>query len=194
MSDRSESRFGRPRPTTILAFVGGAAVAMVLLPAGITAATSQPPLNILISDPDDNSRQAKVDAGGALKVSSSGTSTVSGSVTVANTPLPVSGTVEVQTPPATKFFAENFVADFAHIVTGEFGRSIDMSLITFPSGNDDELRAEFYLGDSFRFSIGDNESLPKFVALTQPIRADNVRITCLNEFQDCRFGVRVVGS
>lgn len=198
-----QRRFGRPRIATALAFAGGIAVAAVLLPAGITAATSNPPLNVLVSDPDDNSQHAKVDATGALKVSSTGTSTVSGSITVANTPLPVTGTVdvgslpamiEVTTRPASKFFHHFFDVGNHELAKVSFPEPIDMSLITFPSGNDDELDVFFLLGDSDRFQVGENESLPKFVALTQPIRADSVQVLCENEFESCKFTVDVVGS
>lgn len=91
-----------PRASTALAFVVGIALAAALLPAGVVAAPSAKDVFAFITDPDDNSRKAKVDESGALKVASSGTATVNGSVHVANTPLPVSGTVSVGNLPGTQ--------------------------------------------------------------------------------------------
>jgi len=86
----------------VIAAVVAASLSVVLVPDGVRAAATQPLFNAFITDPVDPTRQARVDESGALKVASSGTSTVSGSVTVANTPLPVAGTVTVGNLPATQ--------------------------------------------------------------------------------------------
>jgi hypothetical protein len=191
----------RPRTSTVLAFVGGAVVALLLLPAGITAATSQPPLNMLITDPDDHSRHAKVNENGALRVS--GTSTVNGSVEVTNTPLPVTGTVdvgnlparlEVTTAPASEFFGRSFDLDAGRGEVFDLPEPIDVATLTFPGGNDDELTVRLSEGDEQRLRIGDNENLPKFVTLTQPIRVTRVLVFCHNEILDCEFELYLAGS
>ena len=86
----------------VIAAVVAASLSVVLVPDGVRAAATQPLFNAFITDPVDPTRQARVDESGALKVASSGTSTVSGSVTVANTPLPVAGAVTVANLPATQ--------------------------------------------------------------------------------------------
>ena len=201
MSDVAESRnaarkLSRPRLSTVLAFAGGAAVAAFLIPGAVTAATNQSLLNVLISDPQNPAQQAKVDASGALRVSASGTSTISGSVNVTNTPLPVdvqNAPLQVTVPRASRFFAQSFDL---HAQDGEFVdfAAMDVSLITFPSGGNDEVDVSLFVGEERVLEITDNENTPHFMALTQPIRVTRVLVHCRNEIQSCQLTVNLVGS
>ena len=201
MSNVAQSRKGvrklsRPRLSTVLAFAGGVAVAVVLLPSAVTAATNQSLLNVLISDPENPSQQATVDGSGALRVSASGTSTISGSVNVTNTPLPVdvqNAPLQVRVPRASRFFAQSFDL---HAQDGEFVdfAAMDVSLITFPSGGNDEVDVSLFFGEERVLEIADNENTPHFMALTQPIRVTRVLVHCRNEVLSCQLAVNLVGS
>jgi hypothetical protein len=71
---------------------------------------------------------------------------------------------------------------------------VDVSLITFPSGGNDEVDVSLFYGEDRVLAITDNENTPHFMALTQPIRITRVLVHCRNEVQGCELAVNLVGS
>jgi hypothetical protein len=186
-------------------------LAVLLVPAGVNAVT--PLFNVLITDPEDQTQRARVDATGALKVSTTGT--VTGSVSVTNTPLPVTGEVNVGNfpqvqqvsgtvnvanfpgnQPATKQFGDQISIDAPY--TRVLHEPIAASLVVV-NGADDELTLTFELNNEPVLRLyGRDEATggasSYVIPLTQPIVMDAFSALCANEFDPCQFTVSIVGA
>jgi len=171
-------------------------VVVLLIPAGVSAVT--PLFNVFITDPVDQTQQARVDGTGALKVSATGT--VTGSVSITNTPLPVTGEVDVGNfPPvqsATRQFGDQISINAPY--ERDLHEPIAASLIVV-NGADDELTLTFELNDQPVLRLyGRDEATggasSYVIPLTQPIVMDAFTALCANEVDPCQFTVSIVGT
>jgi hypothetical protein len=179
-------------------------LAGLIIFGGTAYAPPQGAAPVNITDQENATNSADVTADGELEVT--GDVTVSGTadVNVVNTPLEVSGEVDVGNFPATQDVnvvsgsVTNQVApvttsrneDFAPFdsVQNRDIAPVDASLITVAGAGDDELLIAFSSTSGVKFTIGDfDENLGPFVTipLSQPMTIDHIFMQCNNESDDC---------
>lgn len=197
---------GYAAAVTVGAFVG----ALVLAETAYGPPGAAP---VHVVDAANVEQAANVDANGSLQVAGEVSVGGTASVNVANTPLPVSGTVNVGnfpteqdvdvvgsvdvTVPAASAFARHLFLLEAGELEAVLVDPMYVSLLTLRGGGDDEMVLCLKDNGVERFCIGDVEvSIGPFVTvpLTQPIRVDEVTVSCKNESEDCIGEWFLVGS
>jgi len=209
--DRSET-IGVGRAAALLF---GVALVFLVVPVGVQAAA--PLFNAIITDPVDQTRRARVDASGSLQVSATGSLT--GSVEVTNTPLPVSGEVDVGNFPDTQevsgtvhldglgpasnfHWSERFQVFAGTHQIDTLDDVIDASLIVV-NGADDAVDIRLFpttqgaIGSPSLILYGADRATgggSSFVIpLAEPIQVGTVEGECFNDSDSCQFTVSIVG-